>query len=327
MSTYPFDYTAEALSNKVTTKFTIATIGLPGQGYLVIPPEGPFYRQGFSLLNADMEALQEGMDFIFVFPCTQARDHIGKDVYGGFIFTNPTASGDFVRIVQSIGGSYVDDKPTTISDGIKALSAVASVNWSSFPETLPPTPHSEPLDNFAGATQVYEGLQAIGNALADPLIINLEDVNDVKDTVVDPLLANMAAVVTALQAGYNNAAVINGLQTKMLRLHPLTSAPPESDTHYNGNISGFVQMRIFTFTYTPPASPTSIPFVNPFTTKCIGCTVAVYVSDPDDETPGRHQVHFSHPKKTGIDAIEIVDVDADPLDVRPRTVFVTAYGI
>jgi len=208
-STYPFDPTGLLPSNKIDNELKTPGVGNGVDGYLIVPNATPFYEIGHSVVNSAGVTLVQGTDYILTHKWVDADTNTGRKVYGGILLLGTTAVGTVRLNYQTIGGTYVDNRANAIVDGLFPLAGALTVDWTTAPTTFPSTPHNLLLSGATGMTEVLAAIDRITVALNQPLpAINMADIQDLDVAFVNPLLAQMAQLTTAVN---NN----NGLTAQL----------------------------------------------------------------------------------------------------------------
>ena len=330
MPQYAFDPTAALPDNKITNEVRSITqvSGIAGTGYAVIPNAAPFYRQGFALVRkSNGDILTEGVDYDFIYPWTQATDWIGKDVFGGFIFTDPNFNDDVAYTYQTIGGTYVENHPATRTEGFKQIGTVLSLDWSTLPETFPPTPHSHPLENLEGMQQIYTQLTQIKEAIESPeRAIALEDITDIDAQFITPILQSLSQVESQVAAYGPYAPAISSLQTKMADLWPYSSIT-ETNAHFSIPIAGFFHIRVGSVTFTPGVDEPNQLGWAAFPNKTVYFNASVSLDDTNTTYADGHTVEWSKPNANGITSLQVSVNNWDGVETATRRLYYIAVGV
>lgn len=206
---YPFDETGALTSNLVKESRTITSINGVDSNY-IIPKAAPFF--GLSLVVVDGATgriLDKDIDYELIYKFTTATDAIGRSIYGGFAFINPSVSGTFSIQYQTIGGDWVDDASMGVQDGIDALADLKTILWEEVvPDdlTFPPTRHTQPVTDWEAVTEIIDAIRentaAISGGSRDILI---GDVTDLESGYITPLINAIIGVRDAIVAKENSA--------------------------------------------------------------------------------------------------------------------------
>ena len=339
MPQYAFDPTAALPSNRINNELrSINQVsGIAGTGYVVIPNAAPFYRENFALVRkSNGDILTEGTHFHLVYPWQQASDWIGKDVFGGFVFTDPNFADDVAYSYQTIGGTYVENHPVTMEEGFKLIGTVLTLDWDTLPTTFPPTPHSHPLENQPGMAQVFALLGDIKEAIESPeRAIALADITDIDVGFINPILASLSQVESILGAYGPYAPAISSLQSKMADLHPYASINP-THTAFAIPLGGFFHIRVGYIDFTPDLGAIPDPVTNApgsltwtaFPNKALFVKLDVTLAtNPDVYAPG-HDIDYSTPQANGLDVLNItINSWDDSTDNQTRRLHYFAVGI
>lgn len=103
---YALDKTAKLAANKVNSEILDLTGTLINTA--VVPLESLFYRQGVVIRTGDGNTgtlLKEGVDYIFVLPCTTLAAFWGRIAYGAIFFLTNKYNRVYMTY-QAVGGEY-----------------------------------------------------------------------------------------------------------------------------------------------------------------------------------------------------------------------------
>lgn len=277
MPQYAYDYSgvlpANLIQNELRTINTVA--GSPGYGFLVIPDAAPFYSNSLVVVHNDAVTgntiLQQGIDYQLCYPWQQAKNVSGFDVHGGFILTNPNFLGTLEYRYQTIGGTYVQNRPAGRTEGFYALSQPILIDWDTAPASFPSTPHTHPLEELNGMAQIYAKLDALKEAIeAQPYKFRLEDMADVDTQFIGPMLLALSGIEAQLENNNWLISTLNNLQLKMGELFHYATTPNGATTNVSFQIGGKLHCKILRYSVANGTDlPSNITFPAAFPTKCL----------------------------------------------------------
>lgn len=203
MSLFPFDPIGNLTSNRILNELhTITEVNGADHAYFV-PRNAPFYNDSLHVVDTvNSQTLKLGEDYFFIYPFEDASLKTGMAVTGGIGFYDTNRNGSYKLSYQTLGGDYVNEESQAIQDGLEALDNLMHPDWSQLvnvPAVFPPTPHTLRLDHVAGIAGVIAQLDAIAAAVASPeRRIMLEDIVDLDTQYIDPLMANLSGLRSAI---------------------------------------------------------------------------------------------------------------------------------
>ena len=206
MSQYPFDHTGVAVTNRVPNE--LHTVGaIDGQNnWFFFLDAAPFFADSVAVVDvATGDTLIPYTDFSFGHEHQEATEKINTPVYSAVVLNDPNRTGSYKVTYQTIGSDFVDASVNAaITDGLKVLENLQNIPWESLvdvPTEFPPTPHTESLEDVEGWQQIRASLEAIRSQIESvPTSITLSDVTDLDDTLVTPLLTNLADIAANISA-------------------------------------------------------------------------------------------------------------------------------
>jgi len=323
-TTYPFDSTGKLPSNKITNELhTINSVNGVDHN-AIIPDAAPLYADSLVVVRDDGSYLEHGVDYEYIFNWEQAEQAVGSNIIGGLVFLDKNILGTFGLQYQTLGGVHVDSPANTIQSGLIALHQGVNVDWSTAPATFPPTEHTHPLEAQPGMNQIYAMLGHIRDAVSDPGgLIQLEDVSDIDQAFINPLLGRLDQIIAALVISSGLESSVNDLSGKMLSLLPFNNTISTGSENYLVPIAGFFYIAIGKRTFVPSAEPASVNFAGSIGTPLF-CTVNVSRTDTSADSP-THVVNHNFAESNRISGIE-VDYMSEP-DQTERTLSYIAIGI
>lgn len=185
VSTYPFDPTGVAASNKIATVPTMISVinyrSLNSSSNVLVPTPvaipnvAPFFTDGLEVrhrpqgTSGDGTLLVEGLDYLFIHPFTEASRQTRKRIVGGVMLTNPNTVGTIVfKNMQVLGGEWTitNDQLMTILTSVLYNPRVTQ--WgqvTGLPASFPVIGHPHNISDFAGFDEVVEQTQGIHEAI------------------------------------------------------------------------------------------------------------------------------------------------------------------
>lgn len=103
---YALDKTEKLTANKITSELIAMTGRIINTG--VIPKESLFYRKGVVIRSGTGNTgvlLKEGVDYVFILPCTTLAAFWGRIAYGGIYLLTNKYPNIYVTY-QCVGGVY-----------------------------------------------------------------------------------------------------------------------------------------------------------------------------------------------------------------------------
>ena len=196
---YPFDPTGLLPSNIINNEPHNVSVTNGVDNYLIVPLATPFHGSTFRLISPTGDMLTLGVDYEYTHHWAQATDVIGTPVYSGVVLLDVNADpGEYKLGYSTIGGNYVDNRPNAIQSGLHALGGISNIDWSTAPAAFPATPHSHPVSELDGMTQVYARLAAIESAITNQTNdITMADITDF-GSATGPILQQLSDVEQAI---------------------------------------------------------------------------------------------------------------------------------
>lgn len=318
-----FDPTGFLPANKVTNEVRTVVWAGETNPYVLIPTYAPFYKESFSLVDANGVTLEEGTHYVFGHAYQDASNSIGKQIYGSVALVALNASGAHRMNYQSMGGNYPTSGSGLETEGFHALSLndIFLLNWTDAPDTFPSLPHTHPLNSgLVGMSQVYVLLSQIKEALEAPEgLIQIDDIQDLGSSFITPVVDAMNSIVGVLFGQGDDLGTINTLTTKMLSLIPYGPGGPGNNLDfYDIPIAGYFKLKTGKIAYAAGNEPLEINFPTPFDNQCLFAGVNVSITD-ETKVQG-FNINRSTALASGIPILEISStVDTYPAEERTLT--------
>lgn len=198
-SNYIYDHTGLLPSNKITNELHTPTSSNAINPYLIIPDAAPYFGDSLTIINNAGSLLVEGVDYYKTHDWEQARLITGKAIYGTITFVGSGALNGVSLIYQTLGGDYVINRPSAITEGIVSLDTALTVDWDTIPTSFPVNHHTEEINSIHGMTEVLASIEDIRVALQQPLhSIMTSDIEDLQPVIIDPVLNELTAIRLAI---------------------------------------------------------------------------------------------------------------------------------
>lgn len=321
-----FDPTGILPANKVINEEHTVLFAGDSNPYLILPVQGPFYKDGFSIVDENGITLREGEHFFFSHLWQDAITAIGKQIYGSVALIGLTVSGTYRVNCQYVGGSYPSGNAYA-SEGFHALSTgqLFLLDWENTPDSFPHTNHTHPLvSGFEGMKMIHEDFRDLIEAINAPEgAIRLDDIEDLGSVFVNPVMMALNQIVSVLSGSTMELGQLAAIQLQLTKLIPWATVPVDL-SFYDVPLAGFFKVKTGKINYDPailsgPGSkPTAITFPVAFANQCLYCNIQVHMED--DTLVQEHKVVHSKPKKEGISTLQIEPIsDAHPTGIRTIT--------
>lgn len=204
MPLLPFDESGIAPSNLVENEsHTITAINGVDHNYLV-PDYAPFFAPSMVVVDKTTGlVLKKGVDYDLSHRFLEGVSAIAKELNGSIVMLDPNITGEFILVYQSLGGDFVTDDTKALEDGIDTLTNVLATTWEDVvgvPPAFPPTAHREPVTDINAVSEIIAQMERTTQAIAQgSRNIKLEDVTDLKEVFIDPLLTAMRGIASAIE--------------------------------------------------------------------------------------------------------------------------------
>lgn len=317
---YSFDPTGVLPANRITNELKNITISNSINAFLIIPDAAPFYKQGFSIVDAQGHTLEEGVHYYLTHHWQQASAVTGLEVYGSLTMINGYPIGLYRLNYQTIGGEYVSAPANAIQSGLIAdAGQYLALDWATAPTVFPPTAHTEDLNGITGMQDVYHGLLDIANALRDPKTnISYDDVQGITEVYA---LTTVKPFLNLVETIYKNNNTLGALILNTLsQLQPmLVETPLPIDLqHYSIPLPlGFV-LKMGTVMFELGSEPSVILLSQPiFKNKCMFASANIHFRNPT--TPFVEDRVYTSGLQTDLFKINVVYDSAQVSGVRILT--------
>lgn len=204
MPIYVFDPVGNLPANLVNNESAqVNTINGVDHNY-IIPLNAPFYGDSLVVVDEDSgQQLTPGTDFELTHEFREMSDHVNKDVFGSFTFTDVNRTGNFRIRYRTIGGDFVNGTTQALTDGLNALATLRNIDWDTItnvPSVFPPSPHTHPVTDVESVQQLITALQATATAIqASSRDIHMADIVDLNTGLINPLFQNLQNIATEIR--------------------------------------------------------------------------------------------------------------------------------
>lgn len=167
---YDFDETGSNPANLIENEVATLT-EVNGIDYrVVIPDFAPFYTTNL-VVKHNNTVLQEGVDYVLVFPYIAATRSVGITVYGGISFNFTYPNGTIKITYQTIGNPWIGDSAYAYQVLAEKAYNQRVTSWdvlTNVQQIFPPVNHDQMLDYVYDygdlLTKIGEISDAIGTA-------------------------------------------------------------------------------------------------------------------------------------------------------------------
>lgn len=204
MNTYNFDSTGLSPDNRVSNeKHTVSTVNANMHNYF-IPRYAPFFANNFVIIDtASGEPLEPGDDYVLTHKYEEASFNINQEVYGSVTLKDPSRSGTFSLVYQSLGGEFTNDSTQSVEDGLALLHDLTTIDWSELvntPETFPLTPHNHPVTEVEAVVEMLSQLTLIRESIANPYNeLTVSDITDLNERFITPVINGLNNIGQAIR--------------------------------------------------------------------------------------------------------------------------------
>lgn len=178
---YEFDPYGDAEDNLIENEKQ--TLDPPGRDdfYFLIPQAAPFFVKSLEVRNDDTNELyEEGVDYLVGHWFVEAMTKTGRSIAGSIRFINRDISGIVSLTYQTLGDNWGFDDQAILEELSNKLVNPLTRAWAEIdplPETFPPIPHDQRVDDLIGFEEVVEAVEGIADAMG------ASEEDDIKDHI------------------------------------------------------------------------------------------------------------------------------------------------
>lgn len=202
VTTYPFDPTGLAATNKIVGERQVLNQVPYNQYSLLIPLAAPFFAESMSVTlygtGGTSTPLVPGVDYVLTHYFIEATRSIGKPIYGSVTFYNNNLTGVISFNYQTLGGTWTLTETQITEILANIVSNPRITTWeqiTDLPNTFPPINHVWDIDDMVNMDSVVAAINditaAIGTAQSDAFNQHITNYNN-------------PHLVTAAQVGLGN---------------------------------------------------------------------------------------------------------------------------
>lgn len=166
---YDFDETGSNPANLIQNEVATLT-EVNGITYrIAIPNFAPFYTTNL-VVKYNNTILQEGVDYVLVFPYIAASRSIGIMVYGGISFNFTYPNGTIKLSYQTIGNPWIGDSAYAYQVLAEKAYNARVTSWdilTNVQQTFPPVNHDQMLDYVFDYGDLIDKISEISDAITE----------------------------------------------------------------------------------------------------------------------------------------------------------------
>lgn len=220
--TYDFDVNVDNPENLIHDE--VHTLGgINGVDvYTLVPKNAPFFNKDLEVEDSQGQPMVEGLDYTL----THRQDQLSRafpevEVYKSITLTDPTRTGNVtLKQYRTIGGDLVDNRDAEIITAFQAtVSAQMDASWVDIPLTLPPTPHTHPLDGIGGIAYWIESIYGVRDSINSmDRNISISDISDLGSEFIEPVIQSLKDINLSLVSQNQIGDSYNYLNAKLNEL-------------------------------------------------------------------------------------------------------------
>ena len=281
-SIYPYDPSGSLRSNKIINEQHNVNVHNGINAYLIVPIGAPFFGTSLSITNATGITLIENVDYYLTQPWEQASNQVGSPIYGSITLLTGYAPGFYRLNYQTLGGYYVDNPLNTIQSGlIAANNTYLTLDLSTVPQSLPPTPHTQDLNSISGMTEIYRALYTIANAVKSPKTgVHYNDVAGMVDTYAVGTLEPILQILTALAVTQRDLNDFKSLVVDLFLTNSNLLNVDKTLDNYEIPLFGVFKIKVGKVEFNVNNQPATITVIGDPFTNCLYYNASIYFTDP-----------------------------------------------
>ena len=255
--TYVFDASGVLPDNRIVNEVhNVSGLGLTN-AFLFVPNAAPFYGDSLTIVTSGGVTLTENVDYYLTHYWAQAANTIGSPIYGSISMLSTNPNGSYRINYQTIGGEYVANQANAIADGIIAsANEFTLVDWSAFPTSFPPTPHSLNTNAIAQYPLICESIIYLASAVRQKQSnVSVNDIEGFVGLWANSTMIPLLELITAVNS--NNDVICSSLLDLSSKF--ADTIKPTGLQHYEYKFGNF-RVKFGYYVFTTANIPNAILF-------------------------------------------------------------------